>query len=293
MRFFNTESPGELRMSLTNDSGGFSVRNKIRRMSGDGFAWRHAAVALTALVTFAATGPASADRGSVVPESAGAYAGVFAGSGRIGGRLTDVDGFANWGNPGSMVDYDDSRFVGGALIGRKFEVGGTPLRIELDAVLGSLSATSNALDPTCTDESATSEIRWITTARVGVEETLGRATLFATGGLAAARITNSVTDIDYRGSCLERELHHDADDSFRDESLHFGWVIGAGVDVALDREWTFRLEGSYLDFGQDTYSVNHSANNPCGRGGPRRPCPYDIENRVGVVRLAIIRRFGP
>ena len=290
-------------MSLTNGLGEFqreeqvwensSVRNKIRRTPGDGIAWRHAAVALTALVTFAIAGPASADRRSVAPGSTGAYGGVFAGSGRIGNRLTDIDGFANWGNPGSMVEYDDSQLVGGALLGRKFEVGGTPLRIELDAVLGSLSATSNALDPTCTDESATSEIQWITTARLGVEQTLGRATLFATGGLAAARITNSVTDVDYRGSCLEMELRHDSDDSFRDESLEFGWVIGAGVDVPLDPEWTLRLEGSYLDFGRNTYYVNHSANNTCGRGGPSQACPYDIENRLGVVRLAIIRRFGP
>ena len=269
------------------------MRHKIRRTPGDGIAWQHTAVALTALVTFATAGPASADRGSVTPGSTGAYAGVFAGSGRIGNRLTDVDGFANWGNPGFMVEYDDNQFVGGALIGRKFEVGGTPLRIELDALLGRLSASSSVLDPTCPDESVESELRWITTARVGVEETLGRATVFATGGLAAARIANSVTDIDYRGSCLEMELRHDADDSFRDRSLRFGWVIGVGVDVALDRKWTFRLEGSYLDFGRDTYHVNHSANNTCGRGGPRRPCAYDVEHRAGVVRLAIIRRLGP
>jgi len=265
----------------------------IRYTPGDGIAWRHAAVALTALVAFATAGPVSADRGSDALGSTGAYGGVFVGSGRIGNRLTDVDGFANWGNPGSMVDYDDNQLIGGALIGRKFEIGGTPLRIELDAVLGSLSASSSALDPTCPDESVESELQWITTARVGVEETLGRATVFATGGLAAARIANAVTDIDYRGSCLEMELRHDADDSFRDESLRFGWVIGAGVDVALDREWTFRLEGSYLDFGRDTYHVNRSADNTCGRGGSRMPCPYDIENRLGVVRLAIIRRFGP
>ena len=265
----------------------------FRYTSGDGVAWRHAVVALATLVTFAGAGPANADNDSADSGSSKAYAGVFAGSGRIGNRLIDVDGFANWGNPGSMVDYDDRGFVGGALIGRKFELDGTPLRMELDVVFGGLSARSDALDPTCPDESATSELRWITTARVGVEETVGRATVFATGGLAAARITNSVTDIDYRGSCLEMELRHDSDDSFRDESLEFGWVIGAGVDVPLDPEWTLRLEGSYLDFGRNTYYVNHSANNTCGRGGPRRACPYDIENRLGVVRLAIIRRFGP
>lgn len=265
----------------------------FRYTPSDGIAWSHVSVALVAFLAFAGAGPANADTGSVASGASGAYTGVFAGSGRARNRLVDVDGFANWGNPGSMVDYGDNQFVGGALIGRKFEIGGTPLRIEFDAVLGSLSASSSALDPTCADESATSELQWITTARVGVEEAFGRATVFATGGLATARIANSVTDIDYRGSCLEMELRHDADDSFRDESLRFGWVIGAGVDIALDRQWTFRLEGSYLDFGRDTYHVNHSADNTCGRGGPRRPCSYDIENRLGVVRLAIIRRFGP
>ena len=267
--------------------------NPIRYIPRSGGALRHAAVSLAALVTVSIVGPANADSGGGALGTTNAYAGVFVGSGRAGNRLTDIDGFANWGNPGSMVDYDDNQFVGGALIGRKFEIGGTPLRIEFDAVIGSLSASTSALDPTCADESATSELQWITTARVGVEDTVGRATLFATGGLATARIANSVTDIDYRGSCLQMELRHDADDSFRDTSLRFGWVIGAGVDVALDRKWTFRLEGSYLDFGRDTYHVNHSADNACGRGGPRMPCPYDIENRLGVVRLAIIRRFGP
>ena len=47
-----------------------------------------------------------------------------------------------------------------------------------------------------------------------------------------------------------------------------------------------------VDLGRRTYYVNHSANNTCG-GTTRRPCPYDIENRLGIVRAAIIRRFGP
>ena len=244
-------------------------------------------------MTFAGLGPASADTGSVASGSSGAYGGVFAGSGREANRLTDIDGFADSGNPGSMIEYDGRELVGGALIGRKLEAGGTPLRLELDVALGSVPASSNARDPTRPDETVGSEPRWFTTARVGVEETFARASVFATGGLAVTWITNSVTDIDYQGSCLERELRHDADDSFRDASPRFGWVIGAGVDVVLNHEWTFRLEGSYLDFGRDTYHVNHSANNTCGRGGPRRPCRYGIENRLEVVRLAIIRRYGP
>ena len=83
--------------------------------------------------------------------------------------IVDVDGFANWGNPGSVVDYDASGFVVGALVGKKFEIGGMPLRIELDGTFGGLSAASNRLDPNPGgfDETVKSESRWIATARAG------------------------------------------------------------------------------------------------------------------------------
>ena len=253
---------------------------------------RHAALAPPALLMLAFAGPASADSGGAAFDWTGTYAGVFAGSGRMGNRLIDVDGFANWGNPGSVVDYDDTGFVGGALMGKKFEIDGTSFRIELDGTFGDLSASTNRLDPTCPDETATSELRWSATARVGVEEVVGPATVFATGGLAAARIANSVTDIDYKGSCLEMHLRLDPDDSFRDSSTEFGWVIGVGVEAPLADAWTLRLEGSYLDFGRSTHYVNRSGDGRCGPGNPRMPCPYDIENRLSIVRLAVIHRFG-
>ena len=130
--------------------------------------------------------------------------------------------------------------------------------------------------------------RWIATARGGVEQTLGPVTVFASGGVAAARIYNSVTDIDF-GPNIPR--HIDRDDSFRDSSTRIGWVIGLGVEAPLADAWTLRLEGSSLDFGRSKHYVNRSGNNRCGAEGPRRPCPYSVENKLGIVRLAIIRRF--
>ena len=125
------------------------------------------------------------------------YIGVFAGFGQAGNRIIDVDGFANWGNPGSTVDYDTSGFIGGALIGKKFKIGGVPLRIELDGMVGKVSATSSRLDPEGLDETVQSVCCQIATARAGIEQPVGAATIFAAGGLAAARIEHSVTDIDF------------------------------------------------------------------------------------------------
>ena len=176
------------------------------------------------------------------------------------------------------------------LAGWKFEVDGTRLRVELDGAFGDLTAQSNQLDPEGLDETVETDVRWLATARIGVEETIGRATVFATGGLAAARIVNSVTDIDYNTVMPEGGV--DPDDSFRDRSTELGWVIGVGIEAPLADAWTLRLDGSYVDFGRSTHVANRAGDDRCcGVGSPRRPVSYNIENRLGIVRLAIIRRF--
>ena len=269
--------------------------------SGHGVTWRLVAAVLPVLAMLATPGPARAEDGAATVGGAGTYAGVFAGLGRADNRIVDVDGFSNWGNPGWAVDYDDTGFAGGALIGRRFEIGGMPLRVELDGTFGDMSATTNRIDPgnpDDPDETVESEFQWIATARAGVERAVGAATVFASAGLALARIENALTDLD-RG--LDRSFdpprptpwRMDPDDSFRDGSTEFGWVIGAGVETSLSDAWTLRLEGSYLDFGESTHHANRSGNNRCcGAGTPRRPVSYRIENRLGIVRLALIHRFG-
>ena len=217
------------------------------------------------------------------------YAGLFVGTGLTGNRILDVDGFANWGNPGSVTDYDDEDFVGGALAGTRLRLGGLPLRLELDATLGNISAKTDRLDPVGLDETAVADYQWVATARGGVEDELGGVTLFASAGLAAARIRNSVTDIDFVSG---RPAQMDPDDSFRNESIRFGWVIGAGLETSVAEEWILRLEGSYLDFGRSTYFVNEAGDARCGPGGLRIACPYRVENSLGLLRVAVIRRFG-
>ena len=227
------------------------------------------------------------------------YIGVFVGSGRVYNKHTDVEGFANWGHPGSAVDYDETNPVGGVLVGKRVRINGVPLRLELDGTIGNMSASTNTLDPQGLDETAKSDVLWVVTARAGLEHQLGPATLFANGGLAVARISNSVIDIDFGPNTPP---HEDSDDSFSDNSIHVGWVVGVGAEVPLNKKsnarllrddegWFLRLDGSYMDFGEDTYEVNHSGGNSCGPGGPYKPCFYNIENKVGIVRLAIIKRF--
>ena len=232
---------------------------------------------------------AGAESDAMIPNAAETYAGGFAAAARPDNRIVDQDGFANWGNPGWSVDYGRRGFVAGALAGMKIRAAGIPLRIELDGVFGNMFVNTNQLDPVGLDETVDSRFVWIASARAGVERTLGMATVFVTGGVAVSRIANSVVDIDFGPDMPTQE---DPDDSFRDRSTDAGWLIGAGIEVPLPDAWTLRLEGSHLDFGRETHRVNHSGGGRCGPGGVRKPCPYTVENKLRILRLAITRRFG-
>ncbi|MDE0153922.1 MAG: outer membrane beta-barrel protein [Gammaproteobacteria bacterium] len=189
-----------------------------------------------ALLMVTASGPAYA-----AEDGSGAYAGVFVGSGEIDNRLTDVSGFA-YPVPGWVTRYGDAGFIGGVLIGKKFDLGGATIRLELDGTIGDLEAQTNQLGPRpwALDETAVVEFQWITTARVGIEKSFGSVTVFATGGLARARIENFVVDVDFG---LGRPRTVDPDDSFHDRSTETGWVIGLGAEIPLTGGWVARLEG--------------------------------------------------
>ena len=264
------------------------MEENVWSVARSGSAWRQIIIVLSTLLLFMNGGPARAEDDPAALGRSETYAGVFIGAGLTDNKLVDVDGFANWGDVGSVSDYHDSGLAGGALIGKKFATGFVPLRVEIDGTFGDMSAKTNKLDPEGLDETAKADFQWITTARVGVEQAVGSATVFASGGLAVAGIANSVVDIDF-GPNLPARV--DPDDSFHDSSTQLGWVIGVGVEAPLADTWTLRLEGSYLDFGQSTYDVNRSGNNACGPGNPRTSCPYKVDNKLAIVRLAIIHRF--
>ena len=269
------------------------MRWNVRSLARFARRWRHAALALAIFALLAAgAGPAHAGGDDGAYQGGEGYAGVFIGAGRAENRIVDVEGFANWGEPGWTVDYDDSAAVGGALIGTKLTLGGMPLRLELDGMTGSggLAASDNTLDPEGLDETVETSFGWVVTARAGVEFALGQGTaLFATAGVAAAQIERSVTDIDTPDDGTPPYV--DDDDSFSNDTTEIGWAIGAGVETVVADGWALRLEGSYMDFGSSIHRVNHSGGNRCGPDGPQRPCLYEIEHALSVVRAALIRRF--
>lgn len=245
---------------------------------------RAACLALTAALMLA--GPLQAVQAA---PSGGWYGGLFAGSAWLDNDIEDIEGFANWGQPGWTLDVHDSGLAAGVLGGRSFEFAGVPLHLEIDALLGDMSARSVRLDPEGLDETVEVEYRWVATARIGAEHTIGGVRMFASTGMALAGVDRSVSDID---SGRDIDPYPDPDDSFGDHTTEVGWVVGAGLSTHLASSLEVRLEGLYMDFGTSTHRVNHSGNNRCGPGGPQRPCPYAFDNELGLVRLGLTYRFG-
>lgn len=80
------------------------------------------------------------------------------------------------------------------------------------------------------------------TARGRIGYAFGTVLPYVTGGAALAR-----TRID---------LNDAAGDIIGNKSrLHFGWVAGAGVEVAVGGNWTGKVEYNHIDFGARTYGL--------------------------------------
>ena len=240
------------------------------------------------VLAFALAAPASSETHQDNSGNGTTYAGIFAGTAKSVNEVLDITGFANWGSPGYTVKFAGEDTVGSALVGKSFESNGIPLRMEFDGTFGSIVGSSDLLDPTDKDETGKVDIRWVATARLGLERDIGNATVFATGGVALAQINQSITDIDFSDNAPAAV---DPDDSFTDSAPNLGWVVGVGVETPVSDVWSLRLEGLYMEFESSLHNVNHSGDGRCGPGNARMPCPFGFDNDLTIIRLGVVREL--
>jgi outer membrane immunogenic protein len=159
------------------------------------------------------------------------WSGFYVG-GHIGG------GFANssWSDPfiGATNTFSDDGFLGGAQIGANAQFNWLVVGLEGDFSWTGLlkgSGTDSAGDTIQTNPRWTSTI----TGRIGAA--FDRLLVYGKGGLALADDHSSLTD--------------PAGNVSTDTLTRTGWTAGAGLEYALDRNWTARIEYDYLDFGSE------------------------------------------
>jgi outer membrane immunogenic protein len=84
---------------------------------------------------------------------------------------------------------------------------------------------------------------WFGTLRARAGIAMSNILFYATGGLAygSMRVKNTFTGAD-------------------ESKLHPGWVIGAGMEVALSTSWSARAEYLYVDLSDRSYGLTGTSN---------------------------------
>lgn len=83
-------------------------------------------------------------------------------------------------------------------------------------------------------------VNWLSTLRGRAGFAADSALFYVTAGLAAA-------GIDY--------TDHDFDPNQTLSGTHFGWAVGAGVEVAVTEDISLKAEYLYVDLGAETYDL--------------------------------------
>jgi outer membrane immunogenic protein len=213
-------------------------------MRGLKFATLLSGVALAAM-SVATTGVCAADlpvaspvykAPVVVPFS---WAGVYIGA--HGGYAwgTDISSFLGFGVASSV--NPKGGFGGGQIGYNTYFTGNWLLGYELDLSGGDVNVSGPSWLPTAF--SATSKTDYFGTARARVGYGIDRWLLYATGGAAWAHNTFDETAIASGVTVFGRN------------QFYLGWAAGAGVEYALDRNWSVKAEYLYAGFGKERDTV--------------------------------------
>jgi outer membrane immunogenic protein len=207
----------------------------------------HFAWALFILLT--AMLPASA---SAQDRWEGPYIGGFAGYADANAHATapfddDTGFFYNIG--GDSYGIGAGGFTAGGLIGGSWQMDTFVFGIEGE--LGYMDVNGTKLDPNAPpngwDDTFTSvkgDFYGAVTARLGIAA--GQALIYAKGGVSLLDAKGSTIDdcVGPPAGCGTETL------AMTGSKTMVGWVIGGGVQWALDPNWDVRLEYDYFDFGR-------------------------------------------
>jgi opacity protein-like surface antigen len=175
--------------------------------------------------------PAAATR----PEWSGFYAGVEGGGNW--GRSKHVNNAndmtpefsVNGGMFGGTVGYN-AQFGGPWLFGLEGDMSWMNAR-------GSASNTEANFNPASSSET---DEHWLSTARIRLGGVMAdRWLAYATGGLALASV--------------EAVAHQESGASASQAKIRAGWTAGAGIEYAVDRNWSAKLEYLHVGFNNTPY----------------------------------------
>ena len=203
----------------------------------------------------------------------GFYAGI------VGGGDWGRSKHVNNGNGINKINASDitSTFdVNGALLGASAGynaqfAGMWLFGVESDMSWSNASGTAFLIPPYNTARQAGTKESWLATARVrlGVVP-VDRWLAYVTGGVALADIKAQIINEDI---------------TYTESHIRGGWTVGTGVEVALDRNWSAKLEYLHVGLTDTPYFTPQPAADTVNRGGG---VPFNQE----IVRGGVSYRFN-
>lgn len=155
----------------------------------------------------------------------GLYTGLHAGYGFGRTDFTDTAGLTSG-------RFDTDGFLGGATLGYNFQSGQIVWGLETDISYADVSAATGA--GACAPGTCSTQMDWLWTVRGRVGMDFNGWMPYFTGGLAVADTSARVSGLTSNSDTLT------------------GWTIGGGLEVKLDRNWSFKTEYLFVDLGHIT-----------------------------------------
>ena len=161
-----------------------------------------------------------------------------------------------------------SGLLGGAQIGIDYQVDAMVFGLQADASWADLSGQAcNAVQGSFLCNSRTDRFGTIT-GRVGI--TVDRALVYFKGGAAWIHDARVLTIINLPEVTVS--------------SNKWGWTAGAGVEYALTRNWSAKLEYDFMEFGPSRLDFDF-------RAAGLAVIPTDIKQRIQMVKLGWNYKF--
>ncbi|HLL27601.1 MAG TPA: outer membrane protein [Xanthobacteraceae bacterium] len=192
---------------------------------------------------------------------------------------------------GATAKYGDrvrstGAFFGGE-IGYNYQINSTVYGIEADLNWADISGTFTCLDPGSHFSGATCQVRpnWFgsVAGRLGwAVGPAGRTLIYGRGGLAWLHDKIDITLNQPFGVNFTNDLTKLSPFS------QWGWTLGGGVEYALSRDWSIKLEYDYLSFGSHDVTTPRATVGMFGPDGRKVGLSQDIH----TLRLGLNYRLG-
>jgi outer membrane immunogenic protein len=144
-------------------------------------------------------------------------------------------------------DESSKGAFGGVQAGYNFQRGNIVAGVEADASFGKLADVGH--DGNFLTEST--EIKEFGTARARVGYAFGQVLPYVTGGLGWANVTggDACPAGAMFGTCRPQALGGRGPFSLTANETYFGWTAGAGLEMAVNRNWSVKAEFLHADLG--------------------------------------------